>query len=423
MAKIVTPKPRLKSTVPATSAATSNSPPIVFDRKRAVALVMELMAIPGTSGGEGAVAKYVTDKLLAAGLPPTAIRSDNAHKKALIAGEVGNLIVQFPGTLRGPRRLLMAHMDTVPICVGSKPKRSGNLVRSADPHTGLGADDRAGVAVLLAAALEILERDLPHPPLTFFWAIQEEVGLQGARCVQTSLLGKPKLAFNFDGGAAEKLTIGATGGYRMQIDIEGLASHAGGAPEQGISAIAIASLAIARLVREGWHGLIQQQSGPGRKGGQGTSNVGFIQGGAATNVVTDHVVLKAEARSHDPAFRKQIVKQIETAFRDASCEVTNAQGKHGKVHFEGRNDYESFRLPENDPSLLAAEQAVRDTGLEPLRAISNGGLDANWMTAHGIPTVTLGCGQMNIHTTSECLDLTAFEHACQIGLRLATSSE
>ncbi len=384
---------------------------------------MELMAIPGTSGGEGAVAKYVTDKLLAAGLPAAAIRSDNAHKKTLIAGEVGNLIVQLPGTLRGPRRLLMAHMDTVPICVGSKPKRSGNLVRSADPSTGLGADDRAGVAVLLAATLEIIERDLPHPPLTFFWAIQEEVGLQGARCVQTSLLGKPKLAFNFDGGAAEKLTIGATGGYRMQIDIEGLASHAGGAPEQGISAIAIASLAIARLVREGWHGLIQQQSRPGQKGGQGTSNVGFIQGGEATNVVTDHVVLKAEARSHDPAFRKQIVKQIETAFRDASCEVANAQGKHGKVRFEGRNDYESFRLPDNDPSLLAAEQAVRDTGLEPLRAISNGGLDANWMTAHGIPTATLGCGQMNIHTTSECLDVAAFEHACLIGLRLATHSE
>lgn len=417
MAKTATRKPRPQRKSSASSAVTRNSAPIVFDRKRAVSLVMELMAIPSTSGGEGAVAKYVTDKLLAAGLPVAAIRSDNAHKKTLIAGEVGNLIMQLPGTLRGPRRLLMAHMDTVPICVGSKPKRSGNLVRSADPNTGLGADDRAGVAVLLAAALEILERDLPHPPLTFFWAIQEEVGLQGARCVQTSLLGKPKLAFNFDGGAAEKLTIGATGGYRMQIDIEGLAAHAGGAPEKGISAIAIASLAIARLVREGWHGLIQQ------KGGQGTSNVGFIQGGAATNVVTDHVVLKAEARSHDPAFRKQIVKQIETAFRDASCEVTNAQGKHGKVRFEGRNDYESFRLPDNDPSLLAAEQAVRDTGLEPLRAISNGGLDANWMTAHGIPTVTLGCGQMNIHTTSECLDLAAFEHACQIGLRLATHSE
>jgi hypothetical protein len=38
-------------------------------------------------------------------------------------------------------------------------------------------------------------------------------------------LGKPKLAFNWDGGPAEKVTIGATGGYRLQIEIEGLAAR------------------------------------------------------------------------------------------------------------------------------------------------------------------------------------------------------
>ena len=73
-----------------------------------------------------------------------------------------------------------------------------------------------------------------------------------------SKLGKPKLAFNFDGGSPPKLTIGATGGYRMTIDIRGLASHAGNRPEEGVSAIAIASLAIADLVKNGWHGLIDE---------------------------------------------------------------------------------------------------------------------------------------------------------------------
>ena len=47
--------------------------------------------------------------------------------------------------------------------------------------------------------------------------------------------------------------------------------------------------------------------------------------------------------------------------------------------------------------------------------------DANWLNAHGIPTVTLGCGQMNIHTTSEMLDLAAFRDACRVALWLATS--
>jgi tripeptide aminopeptidase len=391
-----------------------NLPP--FDSRRALAMVMELMAIRGTSGQEGRVAEYITRKLRDAGVPASAIKFDKAHLKTPLPGEVGNLILQLPGTVRAPRRLLMAHMDTVPVCAGAKPVRRGNVVHSADPSTGLGADDRAGVAVVLGAALDVLVRELPHPPLTFLWAIQEEVGLHGARNVQLGLLGKPKLAFNWDGGPADRVTVGATGGYRLNVDIQGLAAHAGAAPQNGISAIAIASLAIAQLVREGWHGLIVKEDSTG------TSNVGVIRGGDATNVVTEHVELKAEARSHDPKFRKRIVQAIERGFKDAACQVKNADGKCGKVKFEGRLDYEAFRLADDEPAVLAAEAAIASQGLHPYRTVSNGGLDANWMTAHGIPTVTLGCGQNQIHTTSEFLDIAAYDHACQIALRLATAS-
>jgi len=59
-------------------------------------------------------------------------------------------------------------------------------------------------------------------------------------------------------------------------------------------------------------------------------------------------------------------------------------------------------------------------GHEPELAISNGGLDANWLTAHGIPTVTLGCGQRNIHSVHEELDVAEFHTARRIALRLAT---
>ena len=79
-----------------------------------------------------------------AGAAEADIVLDTAHQRTPIPGEVGNLIFKLPGTLRGPRRLLMAHMDTVPICLGSKPVIDGDFVRSADPNTGLGADDRAG---------------------------------------------------------------------------------------------------------------------------------------------------------------------------------------------------------------------------------------------------------------------------------------
>jgi tripeptide aminopeptidase len=295
--------------------------------------------------------------------------------------------------------------------------RRGKFVHSADKTTGLGADDRAGAAVVLTTALEILRRGLPHPPLTLFWPVQEEVGLYGARHVSLALLGRPKLAFNWDGGDADKLTIGATGAYRMQIDIEGLASHAGGAPEYGVSAIAIAGRAIAGLHEAGWHGDVNKQ------GRHGTSNIGVIRGGEATNVVTDRVEIRAEARSHDPQFRREILKAIERAFAEAAREVTNIEGRCGKVSLTSRLDYESFRLADDEPCVLAAEAALRGAGRKPFRAVTNGGLDANWLTARGIPTVTLGCGQMFPHTVRERLDIAAFRSACRVGLRLATASE
>jgi tripeptide aminopeptidase len=398
------------------AAAESDRSPNDFHRE-AQRLLLELLAISGKSGQEAAVAEYITNQLRRAGVPKESIHTDQAHKRSPHGGQVGNLVCKLPGKGRGGRRLFMAHMDTVPLCVGAVPIVRGDVIKPADPNTALGGDDRAGVAVVLATALEVIRNNLPHPPLTLLWTVQEEVGLCGARFARLSALGKPRLAFNFDGGSPDKLTVGATGGYRLDIHIRGIASHAGNAPEEGVSAIAIASEAIAELHREGWHGRVQK----GRR--FGTSNVGVIQGGDATNVVTASVEVRAEARSHDPAFRSQIVRKMEQTFRKAARSVRNVHGVSGKVEIEGRLDYESFRLANNDPSVLAAEKAVRALGGEPARAIANGGLDANWMAARGIPTVSLGCGQIGLHTTNERLDLRQFRLGCDLALRLATATE
>ena len=64
----------------------------------------------------------------------------------------------------------MAHMDTVPICLGCKPTIDGDFVRSADPNTGLGADDRAGATVILSAALAILAKQIAASAADVFLA-------------------------------------------------------------------------------------------------------------------------------------------------------------------------------------------------------------------------------------------------------------
>jgi tripeptide aminopeptidase len=385
-----------------------------FNHTAAIQLVTDLIAIPGKSTQEGRVIQFLRDTLRRAGVPDSAITLDDANKRSSAGGEVGNLIVKLPGTKRGPRRLLMAHVDTVPLAVGAKPIREGEIIKSADSNTALGGDDRAGAAVILNALLTILKQKLPHPPLTFFWPVQEEIGLLGARHVQPRSLGNPKLCFNWDGGAAHLAAIGATGAYDLNIDIYGTPAHAGAHPEQGASAIAMASLAIADLTANGWHGLIVK----GKY--RGTSNVGLISGGDATNVVTPHVRVRAEARSHDPKFRLKIVKAFRDAFAKAAQQVRTDAGQPGRVDFQAELKYESFQLPLDEPAVVTACDAIRAAGFEPETRVSNGGLDANWLTAHGLPTVTLGCGQAGIHTTDEVLHVASYLKACDIALRLAS---
>ena len=394
--------------------STSQAPAPTVNADRAIKLVMQLMAIPGKSGEEGAVTEFVVKHLRDAGVKRSALRWDRAHKRSPIGGAVGNLILQLPGTSSSPRRLLMAHLDTVPLCVGAKPQRRGPVVRSANPRTALGADDRAGVGVVLQTALEILRRRLPHPPLTFFWPVQEEVGLYGARYADLNLLGRPALCFNWDGGPPAIYSAGATGSFELDIEIAGLASHAGGAPERGVSAVAIAGLAIAELHRTGWHGLVKH------KGLRGTSNIGIIQGGDATNVVTDRLTIVAEARAHDRGLRRRIVAAYRTAFERAARQVRSSEGARGRVRFVATHKYESFELPERAACVRKVRRVLSALGVKPQRRISNGGLDANWMTERGLPTVTLGCGMSKVHTVKEALILKEYLQACRVGLALAT---
>lgn len=381
---------------------------------KAIELLTKLVAIPGKSGQEQATASLIESVLKAAGVPASAITYDDANKKSPFGGQCGNLIVKLPGTLKGPRRMLMAHIDTVPLCVGCEPEVRGDYLVSRRADTALGGDDRGGAAVVLHTALTLLKYKLPHPPLTLFWPVQEEVGLVGSRNVSASKLGGPKLCFNWDGGDASGITIGATGADDLSIQIKGLASHAGVHPEQGVSAIVIAAKAIQSLDENGWHGLVIK----GRK--SGTSNIGIVNGGDATNVVLDHLALRGEARSHDPEFRARIVREFERAFVLAAKSTMNTSKVKGQVEFTATMKYESFRLPDDSPVIAAASHAIQQVGLSPVTKISNGGLDANWLTAHGFPTVTLGCGQEEIHTVKERLHLPAYLKAIRIGLLLAT---
>jgi tripeptide aminopeptidase len=396
-----------------------SSTTIPLDVKAAEEHLMRFLAVEGVTGQEAAIAAAVSDELKKVGVPASAIRFDTVHKRIPVPTQTGNLLVDLPGTRPGPRLLFATHLDTVPLCAGAKPKREGDRIVS-DGTTALGGDNRTGCAVLVSLAETLLKHKLPHPPITLLFTVREESGLHGARELDPKDLGGAKMCFNVDSKLAAELIIGAVGQENWEVEIKGKASHAGVAPEKGISATLVASIALTEAHRGGWFGKVVKPNG------HGTSNPGVFGGkdgkpaGDATNVVTDYVHIKGEARSPEAAFAAAITEAYRTAFAKAQAEVKDAGGATAQVKFEHRAAYPPFKLAESEPALKHAKRAAESMGLKPTTLFSNGGLDANWFDKHGVPTVTIGSGQYEIHTVNEYVDLPEFANGCRLAVALAT---
>jgi tripeptide aminopeptidase len=392
---------------------------VPLDESAAEAHLMNFLAVEGITGEEKAIAEAVAAALQKVGVPAAAIRFDNAHTKIPVPTQTGNLIVELPGTRQGDRLLFSSHLDTVPLCAGVKPIRQGDRIVT-DGSTALGGDARTGCAAIVAMVETLLKHRLPHPPLTLLFTVREESGLHGARELDPKDLGGAKMCFNVDTTHANKLIIAAVGQENWEAEIKGKASHAGVAPEQGISATLVGSIALAEAHRAGWFGKVATPEGAG------TSNVGVFGGkdgkaaGDATNVVTDYVHIIGEARSHDAAFAAKIAAGYREAFMKAREAVKSSDGEMAEVTFDAKPSYPPFKLEENSPALQYARRAVESLGMTPEVISSNGGLDANWLVKHGIPTVTFGSGQAEIHTVKEYVDVPEYLKGCRMAVVLAT---
>ena len=380
---------------------------------------MRFLSVEGVTGKEAKIAEAVSDALMKAGVPASAIRFDDADKRIPVPTETGNLIVDLPGTRPGPRLLFSTHLDTVPLCAGAKPRREGDRIVS-DGTTALGGDDRTGCAVLVVLAETLLRHKLQHPDITLLFTVREESGLHGARELNPKDLGGVAMCVNVDGQKPADLIVGAVGQENWEVEITGKASHAGVAPEKGISATMVGALGLVEARRQGWFGKVEKPNG------HGTSNVGIFGGkngtsaGDATNVVTDYAFIKGEARSPESAFAVEIAEGYRAAFAKAESEVKDHEGDVAKVAFKRTTSYPPFKLDKKSPIVRRATRALEALGIAPNYVFSNGGLDANWLDKHGIPTVTVAAGQAEIHTVKEYVNLPEFAAGCRIAVLLAT---
>ncbi len=395
-----------------------------IDTQAAIDRLLRFLAVPGITGEEGKIAKEIGEALKSAGVPPKSIRHDDANTRIPMPTQTGNLVVNIPGfgaLANAPRQLFMTHLDTVPLCAGAKPVRKGKKIVN-EAETALGGDNRTGCAVLVTLAAELIQQKLSHPPITLLFTVREESGLFGARFLNPAEFDDVSMGFNFDGRSADDVIVGAVGADRWEVELYGKASHAGVAPERGISAMMILAHALTDIQAKGWWGKISKD------GKEGSSNVGPVGGkndgtaGDATNVVTDFVLVKGESRSHDARFFKAITNAYKDAFSAALKKVLDHEGKPGKYKFTSRTDYFPFKISEKAAVVAKASRGVTAIGRTPNIRVANGGLDANWMVKHNIPTVTFGAGQNDIHTVKEWVDLVEFEAGCQLAVALATGT-
>lgn len=349
--------------------------------ERLVKEFIELVQIDSETKYEGQIASVLKQKFTDLGLH---VIEDEAKEKT--GHGAGNLICTLKGSKKTSDPIYFtSHMDTVVPGKGIKPKIKNNKIFS-DGTTILGADDKAGLAAIIEALRVIKEKNIEHGDIQFIITVGEESGLIGAKALDPSMIhASYGYALDSNGDVGD-IIIAAPTQAKLKAVIKGKTAHAGVAPEEGISAIQLASKAIAKMRL-------------GRIDKETTANIGRFEGGKQTNIVADHVEIFAEVRSLDP---QKMKKQAE-AMREAFEQTAEEAG--GKAEVEIQVMYPGFKQQAGDQVVDVAKKAVEKIGRNAQLLQSGGGSDANIIAGFGIPTVNLAVGYENIHTTNESIPI------------------
>ena len=185
----------------------------------------------------------------------------------------------------------------------------------------------------------------------------------------------------------------------IRCTVRGRKAHAGIEPEKGINAVVAASRAISRM-----HiGRIDQET---------TSNIGRIEGGAATNIVTDEVTFTAEIRSHSMDKLKNEVAHMEECLKAACLEMGAA------YEIEHELAYPSLEVSLDSDLYRMTAQAMEKEGIEPKPMVIGGGSDGNILAGYGCSSLILSVGMMDVHTVQEALDMDELWNATRVMSRM-----
>jgi tripeptide aminopeptidase len=374
----------------------------MINQERIKNLLLELVQIDSHSLKERDVAERIKKHCEEIGAE---VEIDDAGEK--VSGNSGNIIARFKGTIPGAEAIMMsAHMDTVVPGEGVKPVIEGDIIRT-DGRTVLGGDDKSGCAVIIETIRCLKEQNIPHTDIEAIFSICEEGGLLGATHLDASKL-RAKYGIVFDSDDPGFLFTKGPSANHMEFKIFGLESHAGVAPEEGISAIRIAAEGIAAMKL----GRIDEET---------TANIGVIEGGKATNITTNLVTLRGEARSLDDEKLEAQTRHMIGCLEDAAAkyEVTVAGvTTKGRVESHVTREYDAMDVPDESRVVQLVFAAAKRVGLKVQTLASGGGCDANIFNKRGIECANFGTGMRAIHTVKEWLDVKDMYASAEMALEV-----
>ena len=345
----------------------------------------------------------------------------------------GTVLATLPGTAPGPVVGFLAHMDTAPQfnATGVKPRviRGYNggpisypdnptltLTPEVSPHladkighdivtasglTLLGADDKAGIAVIMTAAGQLLASDAPRPTIRLAFTPDEEIG-RGVDKRLPADLGAD-FAYTFDGGAVGEIEYETFSADGAVVTIKGVSIHPGLAKGKMVNATTLAAKLLSALPQS----TMQPEVTEGRDGFLHCTD---MTGGSS------EMVLKFILRD----FELEGLNQKGEILR-AACAALQAGEPRAEIACTIRPQYRNMRywLEKDMTPVNLARDAAREIGLDPVSVPIRGGTDGSRLTEMGLPCPNLFTGMQEIHGPLEWISVQDMAKATELMLAIA----
>ncbi len=348
----------------------------------------------------------------------------------------GTVLATIPATTRAPCPTigLLAHVDTAPqfAASGVKPVAhrgyDGGVIRFPDapelelspansPYlagklgddivtasgtTLLGADDKAGVAIVMTVARHLLENpDIPHGPIRVGFTADEEIG-RGVHPDLPRDLGAA-FAYTLDGADRGEIVYESFSADKAVVKVTGVAIHPGWAKGKLVNALHIAAAIADRLAREE----PQPETTEGR---EGFLHLYEMHGTAAAAEL--RFILRDFERDGLAALGARV---------EAACAAARAFEPRAVIDCAITPQYRNMRywLEDDMRPVELAREACRQAGVEPFSAPIRGGTDGSRLTELGVPTPNVFTGMQNVHGPLEWVSVQDMAAATRVCVRLA----